>query len=77
MPVSEFALIQRFFTKQKVKNPSTRLGIGDDCALLSIPEGFELAITTDTMVESVHFFAGSDPELLGHKLLAVNLSDLA
>jgi len=77
MPVSEFALIQRFFTQQPVKNPSTRLGIGDDCALMSIPEGFELAITTDTMVENVHFFAGADPELLGHKLLAVNLSDLA
>ncbi|MGZ5009599.1 MAG: thiamine-phosphate kinase [Methylobacter sp.] len=77
MPVSEFALIQQFFTQQPIKNPSTRLGIGDDCALMSIPEGFELAITTDTMVENVHFFAGSDPELLGHKLLAVNLSDLA
>lgn len=77
MPVSEFALIQRFFTQQPVKNSSTRLGIGDDCALMSIPEGFELAITTDTMVENVHFFAGADPELLGHKLLAVNLSDLA
>jgi thiamine-monophosphate kinase len=77
MPVSEFALIQRFFTQQPIKNSSTRLGIGDDCALMSIPEGFELAITTDTMVENVHFFAGTDPELLGHKLLAVNLSDLA
>jgi thiamine-monophosphate kinase len=77
MPLSEFSLIQRYFTKQRVINPSTRLGIGDDCALLSIPEGFELAVTTDTMVENVHFFAGADPELLGHKLLAVNLSDLA
>lgn len=77
MPLSEFALIQRFFTKQLITNPSTRLGIGDDCALLSIPDGFELAVTTDTMVENVHFFAGADPELLGHKLLAVNLSDLA
>jgi thiamine-monophosphate kinase len=77
VPVSEFALIQRFFTKQKVKNSSTRLSIGDDCALLSIPDGYELAITTDTMVESVHFFAGADPAHLGYKLLAVNLSDLA
>lgn len=77
MPLSEFSLIQRFFTKQRITNPSTRLGIGDDCALLSIPESFELAVTTDTMVENVHFFAGADPELLGHKLLAVNLSDLA
>ncbi|MCK9396955.1 MAG: thiamine-phosphate kinase [Methylobacter sp.] len=77
MSVSEFALIQRFFTKQQVTNPATRLGIGDDCALLSIPDGYELAVTTDTMVENVHFFADADPELLGHKLLAVNLSDLA
>lgn len=77
MPVSEFALIQRFFTKQKVKNSSTRLSIGDDCALLSIPDDYELAVTTDTMVENVHFFSGADPAQLGHKLLAVNLSDLA
>jgi thiamine-monophosphate kinase len=77
MPLSEFSLIKRYFTKQRVTNLSTRLGIGDDCALLSIPDGYELAVTTDTMVENVHFFAGADPELLGHKLLAVNLSDLA
>ncbi len=77
MPLSEFSLIQRFFTKQSIANASTLLGIGDDCALMSIPEGYELAVTTDTMVENVHFFAGADPELLGHKLLAVNLSDLA
>lgn len=77
MPLSEFSLIQRFFTQQALKNSSTRLGIGDDCALLSLPEGYDLAVTTDTMVENVHFFAGSDAEQLGHKLLAVNLSDLA
>jgi thiamine-monophosphate kinase len=77
VPVSEFALIQRFFAQQKIKNPSTRLSIGDDCALLSIPDGYELAVTTDTMVENVHFFAGADAAQLGHKLLAVNLSDLA
>lgn len=75
--LAEFALIERFFTRQTVKNPLTRLGIGDDCALLAVPDGFELAVTTDTMVENVHFFAGADPEQLGHKLLAVNLSDLA
>lgn len=77
MPLSEFSLIRRFFTAQKISNPSTQLSIGDDCALLSIPEGYELAITADTMVENVHFFAGADPKQLGHKLLAVNLSDLA
>ena len=77
MPISEFSLIKRFFTQQAVKNSSTHLSIGDDCALLSLPEGYDLAVTTDTMVENVHFFAGTDPEKLGHKLLAVNLSDLA
>ena len=77
MALTEFSLIKRFFTQNKVNNTSTQLGIGDDCALLSIPEGYELAVTTDTMVENIHFFADADPEQLGHKLLAVNLSDLA
>ena len=77
MSVSEFALIQRYFYTQTLLNPVNRLGIGDDCALMSIPAGYELAITTDTMVENVHFFADTDPKALGHKLLAVNLSDLA
>jgi thiamine-monophosphate kinase len=77
MALSEFGLIDRFFCRQSVKNTSTQLGIGDDCALLSIPLGYQLAVTTDTMVENVHFFADADPEQLGHKLLAVNLSDLA
>lgn len=77
MPVSEFSLIQRYFTSQKVLNKVNRLGIGDDCALMSIPSGYQLAVTADTMVEDVHFFKGSNPKQLGHKLLAVNLSDLA
>lgn len=77
MALAEFELIRRYLLSQASKNPSTVLGIGDDCALLSIPSGFQLAVTTDTMVENVHFFAGADPEALGHKLLAVNLSDLA
>ncbi len=75
--LSEFSLIDKFFKKNAPKNPETRLGIGDDCALLSIPSGYELAITTDTMVEGVHFFSDANPAQLGHKLLAVNLSDLA
>ncbi|MEQ1546785.1 thiamine-phosphate kinase [Methyloglobulus sp.] len=75
-PISEFSLIDHFF-KRQTTNPSVAQGIGDDCALLSMPNGYELAITTDTMVENVHFFAGCDPYYLGHKLLAVNLSDLA
>lgn len=74
--ISEFSLIDRFF-KRQTANQAVTQSIGDDCALLKIPQGFELAITTDTMVENVHFFAGSDPYQLGHKILAVNLSDLA
>ena len=77
MALTEFSLIQQFFAKQQLKNTETRLGIGDDCALLSVPAAYQLAVTADTMVEGVHFFAGADPEQLGHKLLAVNLSDLA
>lgn len=77
MAISEFGLIQRYFTSQSLTNPVNRLGVGDDCALLSVPVGSELAVTVDTMVEGVHFFAGADPRELGRKLLAVNLSDLA
>jgi len=76
MPVSEFGLIKQFFTRP-AQNRCTRLSVGDDCALLSVPEGYELAITTDTMVENVHFFPDVNPEQLAYKLLAVNLSDLA
>jgi thiamine-monophosphate kinase len=75
--LTEFSLIDKFFKNATRQNVETRLGIGDDCALLSIPSGYELAITTDTMVENVHFFPDANPAQLGHKLLAVNLSDLA
>jgi thiamine-monophosphate kinase len=77
MTLSEFSLIERFFTQPKLNHPHNQLGVGDDCALLSVPTGYQLAVTTDTMVENVHFFAGANPRQLGHKLLAVNLSDLA
>ena len=77
MALSEFGLIQRFFAQQSLKNSVNQLGIGDDCALMEIPEGYQLAVTTDTMVENIHFFKEGDPYCLGHKLLAVNLSDLA
>ncbi len=74
--LSEFSLINRFFKRQKV-NKAIAQSIGDDCALLTLPQGCELAITADTMVENVHFFADVEPYDLGYKLLAVNLSDLA
>jgi thiamine-monophosphate kinase len=56
---------------------SVALGIGDDCALLEVPTGKQLAVSIDTLVAGVHFFADTDPDALGHKSLAVGLSDLA
>ncbi len=77
MAIAEFDLIGRYFAVHAPQHPYNQLGIGDDCALLNVPAGYQIAVTTDTMVKNVHFFADVDPELLGHKLLAVNLSDLA
>lgn len=72
--MGEFDLIERFF-----KRPARRaaLGIGDDCALLQTPAGSHMAISTDMLVQGRHFFTDVDPRTLGHKALAVNLSDLA
>ena len=77
MALSEFDLIKHYFSIYPPQHAYNQLGIGDDCALINIPSDCQLAVTTDTMVENVHFFADVDPESLGHKLLAVNLSDLA
>lgn len=73
----EFELIHRFFVRGQRPAAHVNLGIGDDCALLAPTPGFELAVSTDSLVEGVHFFPGTDPASLGHKALAVNLSDLA
>lgn len=75
--MAEFDLIQRYFTQLTASREDTRLGIGDDCALLSVPAGYELATSTDTLVAGVHFFDDVAADSLGHKSLAVNLSDLA
>jgi len=71
---SEFEIIRRFFDRP---TKHTLVGIGDDCALLRPDAGLELAVTTDMLVEGRHFLPGAEPEALGHKALAVNLSDLA
>ncbi len=73
----EFSLIRDYFYRTERYHPESVLGIGDDAALLNLPEGHQLVVSMDTMVEGVHFLKGTDPEALGHKLLAVNLSDLA
>lgn len=81
-PLGEFDLIQRFFKagadamRSNNKNVIA-LGIGDDCALLKPAAGEEIAITSDMLVEGRHFLLDANPELLGRKALAVNLSDLA
>lgn len=72
--LSEFDIIRRFFTRPA---PSAVLGVGDDAALLKVAPGMELAVSTDMLVAGRHFFPEADPEKLGHKALAVNLSDLA
>lgn len=80
--LGEFDLIERFFKTQseamRKNNPGAiSLGIGDDCALLSIQADEEIAITSDMLVSGRHFFIDANPQWLGWKALAVNLSDLA
>jgi thiamine-monophosphate kinase len=86
-PLGEFDLIERFFknraNQELKKHPEVLLGIGDDCALIAQEQSIgsnnlkDLAISTDMLVEGRHFLPNADPYLLGHKCLAVNLSDLA
>jgi len=76
---SEFQLIQQFFQREQAEQPAegVLLGIGDDCALLQIPAGKQLAVSVDTLVADVHFPADADPELIAERALRTNLSDLA
>jgi thiamine-monophosphate kinase len=74
--LSEFDLIARYFTRP-ARHPAVALGVGDDCALITPASGMQLAISTDMLVAGRHFFSDADPRTLGHKCLAVNLSDLA
>ena len=77
MSISEFGLIETYFSHLTAPRDDVFLGVGDDCALLTPPAGQQLALSMDTLVEGRHFSPGTDPEALGHKCLAVNLSDLA
>ncbi len=72
--MTEFDLIRRYFTRNA---PTALLGIGDDAALLQASAGNVLAVSTDMLVSGTHFLDDADPYLLGHKALAVNLSDMA
>ncbi len=77
MPLSEFDLIQRYFTPATPAREDVIHGVGDDGAVLHVPIGMDLVASVDTLVSGVHFFADVDPAALGYKALAVNLSDMA
>lgn len=77
MACGEFELITRYFDRVTSSRRDVEKGIGDDCALLTLSEKQTLAISTDTLVEGVHFLRDIHPADLGYKALAVNLSDLA
>jgi thiamine-monophosphate kinase len=76
MPLSEFDLIHHYFTREP-NAPDVVLGIGDDAAILQVPAGEHLLVSTDTLVAGRHFPLNTAPEDIGWKALAVNLSDLA
>lgn len=74
---SEFDLIRRFFDRPMHGGARTLLGVGDDAALLRVEPGMALAVSTDMLLAERHFSRDAPPRTLGHKALAVNLSDLA
>lgn len=75
--MNEFSIINEYFADCTRKRDDVILGAGDDCALLVVPPAHELAVSIDTLVAGVHFAAEANPAALGHKALAVGLSDLA
>lgn len=74
--MKEFELIKRFFD-QPGRRKDVELGVGDDGAIINVPANQQLVVTTDTLVEGIHFFSDMDPRALGHRAVAVNLSDIA
>jgi thiamine-monophosphate kinase len=77
MKLTEFSIIDTFFTKQKVKRSDVFVGIGDDCAITKVPKNYRLVTTVDTMVAGMHFLNDTPAAAIGHKIAAVSLSDLA
>ena len=73
----EFSLIKRYFSNKQSERKDVHLDIGDDCAIVKVPENSRLAITTDTLVAGTHFLPSARPEWVAHKALASNVSDLA
>lgn len=75
--MNEFELIRRYFADGGSVRDDVVMGIGDDAAVLRVPDGMDLVTTTDSLVAGVHFPSDLDPEATGHRALAINLSDLA
>jgi len=75
--MAEFELIRRHFSALGPQRPDTLLSVGDDAALLAVPEGHALVVSVDTLVAGVHFPLDTSPADIGYKSLAVNLSDIA
>lgn len=75
--MKEFDIIEYFFNRKSNPRKDVVIGIGDDCAVTIVPLGQSLAVTTDTLVNGVHFPTNTPPEAIAHKALAVSLSDLA
>ncbi len=74
--MGEFELIRRFFSRQSA-DPTVLLGVGDDCAVLQPPEGQQLVVSIDTLVEGTHFLPDTAPDLIARRLLGAAVSDLA
>jgi thiamine-monophosphate kinase len=75
--LGEFELIRRFFIRRGPVRRGVRVGIGDDAAVLELPRGVDLVASVDTIVAGRHFLEDADPRMIGHRALAVNLSDMA
>ena len=77
MSTDEFDIIRRHFVRARSTRSDVLAGIGDDAAVLTVPSGHDLVVCTDTLVAGRHFPDHTSPDAIGHKALAVNLSDLA
>ncbi|PPI87713.1 thiamine-phosphate kinase [Candidatus Pantoea edessiphila] len=77
MSLGEFDLINKFFNKKRYQCNYIDLGIGDDCALITLPENHVLAVSNDTFIANVHFLQNIRPSDLAYKALSVSISDLA
>ncbi len=77
MSDGEFEIIERYFAARPPERADVLVGVGDDCAILAVPPGRQLAVSVDTMVVGVHFTTAMAPERIGHRSLATSLSDLA